>query len=108
MASRIVGNPERKILMSQFCLSNYQKSKTISAGDPNKEVRMDQSPLGCPVRDTPTCQCSTGGGPVDKVPPTNLHILSPVFLQDLTKQLPATLKVHKTEFKVDNKNSLQC
>ena len=27
MASRSVGNPERKILTSQFCLSNYQKKQ---------------------------------------------------------------------------------
>ena len=65
---------------------------------------MEWSTLGCPVRNTPTCHYSPGGGPADKGSPANLHIPSPVFLQDLTRQLPDTLEVHKTKFKVDNKN----
>ena len=66
---------------------------------------MEWSPLGHPVGDTPTHQYSPGGGPADKASPTNLHIPLPVFPQDLTGQLPATFEVHKTKFKVDNKNS---
>ena len=35
---------------------------------------------------------SLGGGPADKVPPANPHIPSPIPLQDLTWQLPATFE----------------
>ena len=73
--------------------------------DPNRKVKMEWSPLGPPVRDTPTCQYSPGGGPADKASPTNPHILLPVFPQDSTRQLPATFEVHKMKFKVDNKKS---
>ena len=53
---------------------------------------MEWSTLGCPIRNTPTCHYSPGGGPVDKVPPTNLHIPSPIPPIDLTGQLPATFE----------------
>ena len=66
---------------------------------------MEWSTPGCPVRKTPTCHYSPGGGPADKASPTNLHIPSPILLQDLTGQPPATFEVHKTKFKVVNENS---
>ena len=67
-------------------------SKTVTSGGLNKEVRMEWSTLGCPTRNTPTCHYSPGGGPVDKVPPANPHILSPIPLQDSTGQPPATFE----------------
>ena len=62
---------------------------------------MEWSTLGCLVWNTPTYCYSPGGGPVDKASPANLHIPSPIFLQNPTGQLPATLEVHKMMFKVD-------
>ena len=66
---------------------------------------MEWPPLGCPIWNTPTHECSPGGEPADKASPTNPHIFSPVFPQDLTRQLPGNLEVYNTKFKVDNKNS---
>ena len=64
---------------------------------------MEWSTLGCPFGNTPTCHYSPGGGPVEKAPPTNLHILSPILLQDSTGQLPATLKtkIRTNKFKAE-------
>ena len=54
---------------------------------------MEWSTLGCPIRNTPTHHNSPGRGPVDEVPPANLHIPSPVPTpQDLTRQLPAAFE----------------
>ena len=67
-------------------------SKTVTAGGLNVEVRTEWSTLGCPIGNTPTCHYSPGGGPADKVAPANPHIPSPIPLQDLTGQLPATFE----------------
>ena len=53
---------------------------------------MEWSTPGCPIGNTPTHCYSPGGGPADKVPPTNLPIQSPIPPQDWTWQLPATFE----------------
>ena len=76
------GTMVNHLWMVHYRLSNYQKSKTVSVRNTNREVRTDWSPLGHLVGDTPTHQCSTGQGPANKASPTNLHTPSPVFLQN--------------------------
>ena len=66
---------------------------------------MEWSTLGCPVRNTPTHCYSPGEGPADKASPTNMHIPSPIFPQNLTRQSHATFELHKKKFKVVNENS---
>ena len=53
---------------------------------------MEWSTLGCPIRNIPTHHYSPGGGPADRVSPANLHTPSPILLQDLTGQPPATFE----------------
>ena len=53
---------------------------------------MEWSTLGCPIRNTPTHHYNPRGGPADKAPPTNPHILSPIPPQDSTGQLPAAFE----------------
>ena len=56
-----------------------RRNKTISARYPNREVRMEWPPLGCPVMDSPTHQCSPGGGPAKRCHPpthTSLYLFS--------------------------------
>ena len=105
MACRTVGNLGRKTLMNWFHQSNYQmKQNHLSQG--SKQRGLDRMvSISLSIWDTPTCQCSPGGKPVDKASPTNPHIPSPVFPHDLTGQLPATLELHKTKFKVENKKN---
>ena len=78
--------------MSQFHLSNQQKKQNHLSWDPNKGLRMEWSTLGCPIGNIPTCHYIPGGGPVDKASPTNPYIPSPILLQDLTGQPPATFE----------------
>ena len=66
---------------------------------------MEWSTLGCPIRNTPTCYYSPGGGPAEKASPTNLQILSPILLQDSTRQLPATFGDEVQNEKVQSRNS---
>ena len=105
MAGRTVSNQVRKTLMNWFHQSNYQMRQIHLSQGSKWGVWMEWSLLGCPVGDTPAHQCSPGGEPADKTSPTNPHIPSPVFPHDSTRQLPATLELHKTKFKFDNKNN---
>ena len=66
---------------------------------------MECSTLGCPIRNTPTHHYSPGGGPADKASPANLHIPSPILLQDSTGQPPATLEDEVHNENVQNRNS---
>ena len=66
---------------------------------------MEWSTLGCPIGNTPTHHYSPGGGPAEKASPANLHIPSPIPLQDLTGQLSATFEDEVQNEKVQSRNS---
>ena len=102
-AGRTVGNWGREILISQFYLGNYQKKPNHLSWGSKQGGQDRMAYTRFPVGNTPICHYSPGGGPVNKVSPTNLHTLSPVLPHDSTGQLPGTLEVHKMKFKVDNK-----
>ena len=55
----------------------------------SKEVKMEWSTLGFPVRNTPVHCYSLEGGPMEKASPTNMHNPSLTLLLNLTEQLPA-------------------
>ena len=107
IASRTVANPGRKILTSQFHLSNHQKKQNQLSWGSKQGGQGGMSTLGFPIGNTPTHCYSPGGGPGEKASPTNLHIPSPILPQDSTGQLPATFEdeVQNEKFKVVNENS---
>ena len=66
----------------------FGRSTISSAENPNKEVKMEWSTLGCPVRNTPAYHYSLQGWPTGKASPTNLHNPSLTLLLNSTGQPP--------------------
>ena len=79
-----------------------RRNKTTSAGNPNKEVKMEWSTLGCPTGNTPTHCYSPEGGPADKASPANLHIPSLILPLNWAEQPPTFFVIHKIRFTIVN------